>query len=381
MKIAMLGHKAMPSTKGGIETVLTTLCPMMAERGAEIVCYNRSTDEVGSEYTDEIKNCIFRGVRLKKAFTVKKKGVSAMLASFTAAIKASFSDCDIVHFHAEGPCGAMFIPKLFGKKCVATVHGLDWQRDKWGKGFASRYIKHGERSLVKHADAVIVLGETAKRYFLETYGRETVVIPNGISRPRILEANIIKKRFGLEKNSYIALVSRLTEEKGVHLLIEAFKALKTDKKLVICGETSDTDDYVKRLREMAGENENIIFTGFVSGDTLGEIYSNAYAVCLPSNIEGMSLSLLEALAYGNAVVCSDIPENAAVTGNMALTFASGDARDLASKLQYLIENESAAEEYRRASSDYVCGRFPWETTADMTLALYKEILKNKKGNS
>lgn len=379
MKIAMLGHKAVPSTKGGIETVLTTLCPMMAERGAEIVCYNRSMDEVGSEYAGEIKNGVFRGVRLKKAFAVKKRGISAMTASFTAAIKASFSDCDIVHFHAEGPCGAMFIPKMFGKKCVATVHGLDWQREKWGKGFASRYIKHGERSLVKYADAVIVLGEAAKTYFLQTYGRETTVIPNGISKPRILEANIIKSRFGLYRNSYIAIVSRLTEEKGVHLLIEAFGMLRTDKKLVICGEASDTDEYVKHLRKMADGNKNIIFTGFVSGDTLGEIYSNAYAVCLPSSIEGMSLSLLEALSYGNAVVCSDIPENVSVTGDTALSFKKGDARDLASKLQYLIDNVHEAEQYK-SISDSVCGRFPWEKTADMTLSLYKGLIKNRKGD-
>lgn len=380
MKIAMLGHKAVPSTRGGIETVLTNLCPLLVKYGDEVVCYNRTSDKPEKEFEKEILNNTYKGVTLKKARTLKARGLSAMLASFTAAISVSFSDCDIVHFHAEGPCAAMFFPKLFGKKCVATVHGLDWQREKWGNGFASKYIMFGEKSLVKYADEVIVLSESAKEYFKNTYGRNTVLIPNGISKPALLGDDIIKERFGLNKNSYICMVSRLTEEKGAHYLIEAYKRIKTDKKLVICGAASDTDAYVSTLRRLAGGNENIIFTGFISGDTLAQIYSNAYLVCQPSNIEGMSLSLLEALSYSNAVICSDIPENTAVCGDSAATFKKGDVCDLADKLSFFINNPSETEKLKAGSAEYVLSRFSWKKTAEQTQKLYEKTVKGEKSD-
>lgn len=381
MKIAMIGHKAIPSTRGGIETVLTNICPLMVESGNEVVCYNRTADRPEKEFEKDMVNGEYKGVKLKKARTLKIKGISAMLASFSAAIACSFSKCDIVHFHAEGPSAAMVIPKFFGKKCVATVHGLDWQREKWGSGFASKYIKHGEKTLVKRADAVIVLSESARQYFEQTYGRKTVVIPNGISRPRLLSDDIIKEKYGLCRESYICMVARLTKEKGAHYLIEAYKRLDTDKKLVICGDTSDTDDYVARLKGMAGDNKNIIFTGFISGDTLGQIYSNSYAVCLPSDLEGMSISLLEALSYSNAVLCSDIPENTSVCGNAALTFKKGNVDDLAQKLDFLLKNPKVAEKLRENSAEYVLSRFSWQNTAELTTELYEKISIDKKGGN
>ena len=122
MKVAMLGHKVIPSHRGGIETVLSSLCPRLAKREIEIVCYNRSGDRVEPCYENEISGGMWKGVRLRSAPTLPLRGFSAMVASYTAAVRAAFSSCDVVHFHAEGPCGAMWIPKLFGKKCVATVH-------------------------------------------------------------------------------------------------------------------------------------------------------------------------------------------------------------------------------------------------------------------
>ena len=168
MKVAMIGPKVVPSKRGGIKNVLTTMCPLLSDMGADITCYNRSSDEVEGEYIGTVDGNQYRGVTLKKAWTIKSKGVSAVIASFTAAIRAAFGRYDIVHFHAEGPCAAMWIPRMFGKRCVATVHGLDWQREKWGKGFASKYIKFGERVMVKCADEIIVLSESAYEYFKNT---------------------------------------------------------------------------------------------------------------------------------------------------------------------------------------------------------------------
>lgn len=375
MKVAMIGHKVVPSRRGGIENVLTTLCPLLVNNGADVTCYNRSSDKVENEYIGTVVNNKYQGVSIKKAWTLDAKGVAAMIASFTAAISAAFSKYDIVHFHAEGPCAALWIPKLFGKKCVATVHGLDWQREKWGSGFASRYIKFGEKILVKYADEVIVLSKSAQDYFKETYNRDTVIIHNGINKPGKKEAVKITELYGLEKDEYICIISRLTAEKGIHYLIDAYNNIKTDKKLVIAGDTSDTDDYVAMLKEKAKDNPNIIFTGFISGDVLDEMYSNAYFVTLPSDLEGMSLSLLESLAYGNAVVCSDIPENTLVADDRALYFKKSDVEDLAEKMQLLCDDEAKVHELKNGVDDFITQKYNWNDVARSTCELYERVLK------
>ena len=378
MKVAMIGHKVVPSRRGGIETVLTALCPMLVERGWDVTCYNRSSDKVENEYVGTVQNKTYRGVHIKTAWTLNVRGAAAMIASFTAAIAASFGKYDVIHFHAEGPCAAMWIPKLFGKTCVATVHGLDWQREKWGKGFASKYIKFGEKVMVKYADEIIVLSEAARAYFKNTYHRDTVLIPNGISHPVHKEAHLICDAYGLEKENYMAVVSRLTAEKGIHYLIDAYNNLHTDKKLVIAGDTSDTDDYVRMLKEKAAGNPNIIFTGFISGDTLSELYSNAYAMVLPSDLEGMSLCLLEALSYRNALVCSDIPENTAVAENRACYFKKGDTEDLSQKLQTLCDNRAVTENLRDGVDTFILSKYSWETVADATAQLYRDCSAKKR---
>ena len=381
MKVAMIGHKVVPSRRGGIENVLTSLCPLLAESDVDVTCYNRSTDKVENEYINMVDHNKYRGVTLKKAWTIEAKGISAMISSFTAAISATFAGFDVLHFHAEGPCAAMWIPKMFGKRCVATVHGLDWQREKWSGSFASKYIKFGEKVMVKCADEIIVLSESAKAYFKETYNRDTVLIHNGMDKPTIKQAEKITELYGLSKGDYICTVSRLTAEKGLHYLIEAYNNIKTDKKLVIAGDTSDTDEYVAYIKQMAGDNPNIIFTGFISGDILKEIYSNAYIVAVPSDIEGMSISLLEALAYGNAVLCSDIPENTLVTEDKAIHFKKSDVADLQNKLQNMCDDNLCVENLKHGVDDFILEKYNWNDVAVATRNLYEKVFTNKrKGN-
>ena len=376
MKVAMIGHKVVPSRRGGIENVLTNLCPLLVDIGAEVTCYNRSSDNVENEYVGAVVNNKYCGVKIKKALTIKGKGISALISSFTAAICASFSNYDIIHFHAEGPCAAMWIPKLFGKRCVATVHGLDWQREKWSDSFASKYIKFGEKVMVKFADEIIVLSESAQKYFKETYNRKTVLIHNGIVKPTIKQADKITKLYGLSKGEYICTVSRLTAEKGIHYLIDAYNNLKTDKKLVIAGDTSDTNEYVDLLKDKAKGNPNIIFTGVVSGDLLGELFSNAYVVAVPSDVEGMSISLLEAFAYGNTVLASNIPENTLVTEDKAILFEKSNVADLTEKLQMLCDDENMAKDIKVGVDEFILSKYNWKDVALDTYNLYKNVLEH-----
>ena len=369
MNIVMLGHKRIPSREGGVEIVVEELSTRMAAAGHRVTCLNRAGSHVSGREFDGEAWKEFRGVRIKTVPTLDKKGLAAMTASVTGAIAAAFSSCDVVHFHAEGPCAMLWLPKLFGKRCVATVHGLDHQRAKWGR-FARSYIMLGEKCAVCFADEIIVLSEGVRQYFLDTYGRETVFIPNGVSRPEKREIDEIR-RFGLEKDGYILYLGRLVPEKGVTYLIDAFQKVSTDKKLVIAGGSSDTDAFASALKEQAAGDDRILFTGFVQGAVLEELYSNAYLYILPSDLEGMPLSLLEAMSFGSCCVVSDIPECAEVVENCGVTFPRGNVDVLADVLQKLVDEPETVEGYRVRACDFICEKYDWNQVVQQTLALYR----------
>ena len=364
-RIAFLGMKHCPAFgQGGIEVVVEELSTRMFQLGCKVTCFNRNGK---NEKNKKLKE--YKGIKLVSVPTIDMRGAAAASASLTAAVRAAFGKFDVVHFHAEGPCAMMWLPKLFGKRCVATVHGLDHQRSKWGR-FASKYILFGEKCAVKFADEIIVLSKGVQDYFMDTYGRETVYIPNGVNRPVVREADQIQQKFGLKKDDYILYLARLVPEKGLHYLIEAFKQVKTDKKLVIAGGSSDTDPYVNQLKEMAKDDKRIVFTGFVRGELLDELYSNAYIYTLPSDLEGMPLSLLEAMSYGNCCLVSDIAECTEVVEDKAVIFRKSDISDLREKLQELCDNASMAEKYKSQSADFIFSKCSWDEAVEKTLKLY-----------
>lgn len=372
LRVAMLGHKRIPSREGGIEVVVGELSTRLVKYGCSITCYNRRGQHIsGKEYTQKVKK-YYKGVRLKYVFTIDYRGWAAMTSSVFAAIRATFGKYDVVHFHAEGPCAMLWLPKLFGKKCIVTIHGLDHKRKKWGK-FSSAYIMLGEKVAVKYADEIIVLTESIKKYFLDTYNRKTQVIPNGVNKPAIRKADEIKEKFKLEKDSYILFVGRLTPEKGLEYLIQAYKKLDVEKKLVIAGGTSDTEQYVIKLKNMSLCNSNIIFTGFVEGTVLEELYSNAYIFVQPSDLEGMPLGLMEAMSYGNCCLVSDIPECLEVIEKNGMSFKKGNIEDLEYKLNKLCNSKGLVEKFKESSSEYICSKYSWDDVAKKTLKLYQKI--------
>lgn len=368
--IAMLGHKRIPSREGGVEIVVEELSTCMVALGNKVTCYNRSGHHVSGKQFDAGSLKEYKGVQLKSVPTVNQKGLAAMTSSFFGAVACAFKKYDVVHFHAEGPCSMLWIPKLFGKRCIATIHGLDHQRAKWGK-FASTYIMLGEKCAVKYADEIIVLSEGVQNYFKATYGRETKFIPNGVKRTQIRKAEQIRERFGLEKDSYILFLGRIVPEKGLRYLVEAYKSVNTDKKLVIAGGASDTEDFMNELKELAEKDNRIIFTGFVQGQLLEELYSNAYIYTLPSDLEGMPLSLLEAMSYGNCCLTSDIPECAEVVEDKAVVFRKSDVDSLKQSLQKLCDNPELVEKYKENAADFICKKYSWDDVVQKTLALYR----------
>ena len=368
--IAMLGHKRVPSREGGIEIFVEELSTRMVEMGHSITCYNRSGHHVSGKEFDRERINEYKGVKLKTIPTINFRGLAAMTSSFFGAVRVAFGKYDIVHFHAEGPCAMLWLPKLFGKRCVATIHGIDWKRAKWG-GLASKYIKLGERVAVKYADEIIVLSKSVQEYFMDTYGRQTKFIPNGVNKPIFRRAQLIKDKYGLCENEYILFLGRIVPEKGIAYLIEAFKGVTTDKKLVISGGSSDTDAFMQELKKLAGEDERILFTGFVQGQMLEELYSNAYLYTLPSDLEGMPLSLLEAMSYGNCCLTSDIAECAEVVEDKAYLFKMSDVSDLKEKLQDICDNPEVVEKFKSDIADFICQKYNWDYVVEQTLKLYQ----------
>ena len=370
LRIAVFGQKRL-SREGGVEIVVKELCTRMAQQGCQVTCYNRSGHHVsGAEY-DDIDKTNYEGTRQKYVPTIEKKGLAAVSASAFAALYSAFGKYDVVHIHAEGPAFFSWLPKMFGKRVVVTIHGVDWQREKWQSGFGSKFIRQGEKNAVKYADEIIVLSKGVQDYFKESYGRKTHFIPNGVNRPQIREANLITEKFGLKKDSYILFLGRLVPEKGIRYLVEAFKNVKTDKKLVIAGGSSDTDYFMAELKELANGDDRILFTGFVQGAMLDELYSNAYIYTLPSDLEGMPLSLLEAMSYGNCCLVSDIPECAEVVEDKALIFKKSDVKDLQEKLQDACDHPEKVEAHKKQAADFICKKYNWDEVTKETVKLYR----------
>ncbi len=374
MKIAMLGHKRIPSREGGVEIVVENLATSMAKLGHRVTVYNRRGYHVagidnGNDFTD--KEFMYKGVRIISIPTFPQKALNAIVYAALASIRAVWKKFDVIHFHAEGPCALIWLPKLFGVKTVATIHGLDWQRAKWGK-FASGFLKFGEKCAARYADEIIVLSKNMQDYFKQTYGRDTVYIPNGVQICENRRSDIILEKYGLEKDSYFLFLARVVPEKGLHYLLDAFEQLDTDKKLVIAGGCSHSEEYYSRIQDRAEKMDNVIMTGFVQGRELEELFSNCVCYVLPSDVEGMPISLLEAMSYGCRCIVSDIPENTEVVQEYALKFTKSDVADLQEKLEAILKeyHDTTIWDSKKIKA-YVSEKYSWDDVAKETLKVYE----------
>lgn len=373
MKIAVVGARGVPATFGGVERHCEEIYSNIAEMGHEVVVYARKG------YTDE-KIRSYRGMTVVPLAAPQSKHLETFIHSFIASVNASISDADIIHFHAQGPCLFSWVPRVLSpkKKLVFTCHGLDWQRSKWGLT-AQKALHFGEFLSAKLFDAHIMVSGFLNEYYRKNYNIAPVTIRNGAKINTVKDAQNITERFGLKKDQYLLFVGRLVPEKSPEKLIAAYKQLKTDKKLVIVGDTASTDDYVKSLKELAADNPNIIFTSYLYNDDLKEIYSNAYCYVSTSDLEGLPLTLLEAMSYGLPCIASDIPPHREVIGrNNAFGYLIKDnsAEGIATTLKEILEipveqvKEVGAKGKSKIEYDY-----DWNVSAKKTLAVYKMLIE------
>lgn len=366
MKIAMIGHKRIPSREGGIEIVVEQLGAILVQRGHEVTAYNRRGRHVLDASVEVKQEACCQGIRLKWIRTPEHKSLNALVYSFFATVHAVFGRYDVIHIHAEGPAAMCWLPRLFGKRTIVTIHGLDWQRGKWG-GFASAYLKLGEKMAVRYAHEIVVLSRNVQRYFMDTYGRETVYIPNGMEAKARRSPNMIKDKYGLEEAAYLLFLGRLVPEKGVHYLIEAYRKLDTRVPLIIAGAASHSSEYYQELVKLVQGDERIVFTGFVQGQELEELYSNCLAYVLPSDVEGMPISLLEAMSFGRTCITSDIPEITEVIGEKAFVFPHGEVDALAETMKEVLS--SAPQALERSYAEEM-KQYDWNEIAGQHINIY-----------
>lgn len=358
----MIGQKGIPATYGGIEKHVEEIARRLVARGHEVSVFSRFY------YTPA--DATFHGVKLLRRPSVHTKHLDTATHVAWSTIESIVRRYDIVHFHALGPSLFAGLPRLTGQKTVVTVHGLDWQREKWGK-LASWLLRHCEGPAARFPDRTIVVSKTLREHFRVHHQREAVFIPNGTT---LLPSRPPRKllQLGLKPGRYVLFVGRLVPEKGVHYLAEAFSQIDTDMDLALVGGLSFSEDYVNQLRRFEGPRVRLL--DYVFGDGLEELWSNAYVVVQPSTMEGLSIALLEAMSYGRCVLLSDIPENLEVAEDCAVSFRSRDVGDLREKLEMLIRHPEVVRGYESKARAHIQQHYSWDKVAENTEKVYRELM-------
>jgi len=361
LKIAMIGSKGIPANFGGIERHVEEISVRLASRGHRVTVFGRKTfSEAGG----------YRGVESVVLPSFQTKNLDTATNSLVSTLKAMTLDFDIIHYHGIGP--SLFCPlaALSSKSRVVTIHALDYRQVKWG-WFAKRMLRLGERTAVLCPEAAIAVSKLMKEDLNGRYCREIHYVPNGAALHSMTDFPR-RGQPGLESGSYILTVGRFIREKGFHTLLKAFREIETDKKLVIVGDESASEDYTRELNELA--DDRVVFAGYQTGSRLNDFYANCYAYVLPSTVEGLPISLLEAMSFSRPVLISDIPENLEVAGGIALSFRRGDVQDLRSSLERILDmDRGELTQMGYASRRRVEDRFDWETITDRLEKIYRGV--------
>jgi len=363
MKIAVVGTRGFPGVQGGVETHCRQLYPRLADRGCDITVFARKPYVDSGPYT-------YKGVYIIPLSCPANKFLEAIVHTFKGVLKARAMKPDILHIHAVGP--SLFVPlaRLLGMRVVTTNHGPDYNRKKWPPP-ARMFLRFCERMGAVFADEVIAISRSIAADIKSRYGRDCFVIPNGVDLPTPVDTEKALKKYGLRKGGYVLAVGRFVPEKGFDDLIGAFNRLALkDLKLVIAGDADHEDRYSRALKAKARSNENIVLTGFITGQPLQELYSHAGLFVLPSYHEGLPIVLLEAMSYGLSCIASDIPANRNVELETERFFEPGNVTSLAEKMKEFINRPWGSAE-RKKQIELINEKYNWGKIAGDTLDVYE----------
>lgn len=374
MKIAFIGQKGIPSISGGVEKHVEKLAVQLASLGHEVTVYTRPS------YTDKsLKK--YQGVKLISLPGIATKHLDALSHTFVATMHAMFQDYDVLHYHSIGPSILSILPRIFrpGMQIVATFHSRDYLHQKWNF-FARMFLHFAEKVICTVPEKTIVISETLKEYAERKYNRPFAFVPNGAEVAFEADTELLNK-WGLRPKRYILSVSRLVAHKGIHYLIKAFNELEdTNKipnnfKLVIVGSPAHTEEYETFLKLLARGRSNIIFTGEQTGKTLEELFSHAFLFVQPSEDEGLSLALLEAMGHGLMPLVSDIPANCEAIANTGVLFPNKDVDTLKKELAYFINQPDEVVALGKLAQERVLDNYSWGAIARRTLEVYEDSLE------
>lgn len=369
MKIVVIGTRGIPEIPGGVETHVEELYPRIVRAGHEVTVIRRTPYINDNNALTE-----YKGVKLVDVFAPKKKSTEAIVHTALAILKARKLKPDILHIHAVGPAIMTPLARLLGMKVVMTNHGPDYDRQKWGR-MAKTVLKLGEKFGTRFSHRVIVISKTIGRILSDKYGRnDTELIFNGVNNPKKSTKKDCLDKWGVTK-PYIFTAGRFVKEKGFHDLIEAYSksGLTESFNLVIAGDADHPDDYSRSLKKQAAD-ARVILTGFIKGEPLNQLMTNAALFVLPSYHEGLPITLLEAMSYNIDVLASDIPANTIDELSPDDFFRTGDTDDLESRLRAKLDTEKATI-FRPRKRDYDLSRYDWDTIALKTIDVYKNVLK------
>ena len=362
LRVAFIGGRGVISKYSGIETYYEEVGKRLVQMGHEVTVYCRNY------FTPELAE--HNGMRLVRLPTIRTKHLETVIHTLFSTVHALTQGFDVVHYHALGPALFSFLPRLLRNKTAVTVQGLDWQRKKWGR-LASAVLRLGERASVRLPNATMVVSGTLQGRYRELHGIEAIYVPNGgVLRERSEPKAILE--WGLDPGKYVLFLGRFSPEKGCHLLVEAFEQIDTDVKLVMAGAASYCDDYSRELRTHA--SDHIRMLDWVSGDALDELLTNAMVFVLPSDLEGLSLALLDAMGAGLCVLTSDVPENCEVVDGAGFTFRRGSAPDLAERLRFLIANPAVRDAAGRTARIRIAEQYQWQKVTEEIESVYLTML-------
>ncbi len=368
LRIAVLGTRGFPNVQGGIEKHCEELYTRLCSLGCQVRVYAR-TGYVSPEVAT------YKGVEIYPLRVPKIKSLEALIHTFLGVIHvvAHRKKFDIIHIHGIGPSLLTPVARLSRLKIIVTNHGPDYDRQKWGR--IAKFMLHlGEFLGVRFAATIIAISQNIKHHLKKKYQRDSFYIPNGVNVSPHVQAGHALRRFGLVAGKYILAVGRLVPEKGFHDLLNAFKLVNTDWKLVIVGKADHEDTYSNKLVRAAKNDNRVVMAGFLSGSPLSEIYSNAGFFILPSYHEGLPITILEAMSYGLPVLASDIPGNVEIITNNDFIFKPGDISAMKNKILDFIEappgKQIAFDNKRRIENE-----FNWNRIAEDTMKIYKKEIK------
>ena len=365
IRVAMLGSRGIPARYGGSETAIEEIGWRLAKEGHRVLVYCR-------EHNSKSETAQHRGMDRVVLPSIHRKNWDTPSHTLFSLLDLLFHrrEVDILHFHGVG--NSIFLPflKLTRWKTVVTVDGPDWERPKWG-WFAKKVLKLSARMTARLADCTITDNLVSQKLYRELFDLSTQYIPYGAYVTEEKETDELAQ-FGLTKDGYFLYVGRLIPDKGCHVLVKAFQKVRTDKKLVLVGGNPYFPEYIRQLKSTG--DPRIVFTGYVYDRPYRQLCGNAYAYCHPLIVDGTSPQLLQAMAFGNCVIASDLPEVNDVVGDSVLSSPCADVDKLAAAMQEVADHPELVPVYRKKAQDRVQRLFNWEDVTSAHKRVYETVL-------